>query len=131
MASIVVIDDDRDFQHLLKLHLTAVGHEVRTFAAASEALPGILHAIPDLVLLDIGLPRMNGYELLNLLRQNPQTSAIPVLLLTGMVDDDSRARGLRLGAAALLEKPVQRDALLKAIDDALRGTKKAPVKGRD
>jgi DNA-binding response OmpR family regulator len=67
---------------------------------------------------------MDGFELLEVLRRDETTRSTPVILLTGLVDDDNYVRGIRLGATAYLTKPVLRDELLKTISGALRGAAK-------
>ena len=121
MASILVIEDDSSLRDTLRIHLTSAGYSVRVAADATEAIRAILATVPDLVLSDITLPYMDGFELLEVLRRDESTRSIPVILLTGLVDDDSYVRGLQLGATAYLTKPVLRDELLKAITAALRG----------
>ena len=120
MASILVIEDDKSLRDTLRLHLTAAGYAVRTAAEATEAIKAILADVPDLILSDVTLPYMNGFELLETLRRDEITKSVPVVLLTGLVDDDNYVKGLQLGAAAYLTKPVLRDELLKTIAAALR-----------
>jgi len=119
-ASIVVIDDDAELQNLLRLHLMAVGYSVRIAGSAKEGMRAIQSNVPDLILTDIAMPDMDGYELLKTLQRDDATRAIPVILLTGTVDDDSRLHGMQLGAAAYLEKPVTRCDLLKSVSTALQ-----------
>lgn len=119
-ASIVVIDDDAELQNLLRLHLMAVGYSVRIAGSAKEGMRAIQSNVPDLILTDIAMPDMDGYELLKTLQRDDATRAIPVILLTGTVDDDSRLHGMQLGAAAYLEKPVTRRDLLKSVSTALQ-----------
>lgn len=123
-ASIVVIDDDAELQNLLRLHLMAVGYSVRIAGSAKEGMRAIQSNVPDLILTDIAMPDMDGYELLRTLQRDDATRAIPVILLTGTVDDDSRLHGMQLGAAAYLEKPVTRRDLLKSVSTALQAAGK-------
>ena len=97
---------------------------MRVAADAAEGIRAILAALPDLILSDISLPYMDGLELLDVLRRDETTHAIPVILLTGRVDDENYLRGMQLGAAAYLTKPVKREELLKAIAGALRTVNK-------
>jgi len=124
MASILVIEDDPSLRDTLRIHLSSAGYSVRVAADATEAIRAILAGVPDLVLSDISLPYMDGFELLEVLRRDESTRSIPVILLTGLVDDDSYVRGIKLGAIAYLTKPVLRDELLKAISGALRSAGK-------
>ncbi len=126
MASILVIEDDPSLRDTLRIHLSSAGYSVRVAADATEAIRAILTGVPDLVLSDVSLPYMDGFELLEVLRRDETTRSIPVILLTGLVDDDSYLRGIKLGATAYLTKPVLRDELLKTIAGALRGAGKKP-----
>jgi len=124
MASILVIEDDPSLRDTLRIHLSSAGYSVRVAADATEAIRSILAAVPDLVLSDVSLPYMDGFELLEVLRRDETTRSVPVILLTGLVDDDSYVKGIKLGATAYLTKPVLRDELLKTISGALRSAMK-------
>ncbi len=124
MASILVIEDDSSLRDTLRMHLSAAGYSVRIAADATEAIRAILIGVPDLILSDITLPYMNGFELLEVLRRDESTRSIPVILLSGLVDDDNYVKGILLGATAYLTKPVLRDELLKTISGALRSAAK-------
>ena len=124
MASILVIEDDPSLRDTLRIHLSSAGYSVRVAADATEAIRSILTTVPDLVLSDVSLPYMDGFELLEVLRRDETTRSVPVILLTGLVDDDSYVKGIKLGATAYLTKPVLRDELLKTISGALRSAMK-------
>ncbi len=124
MANILVIEDDSSLRDTLRIHLKSVGYSVRVAADATEAIRAILESLPDLILSDLTLPYMDGFELLEVLRREESTRGIPVILLTGLADDDNYVKGIRLGASAYLTKPVLRDELLKTISGALRGAAK-------
>ena len=128
MASIVLIEDDASLRETLKMHLSSEGYAVRAAADAAEGIRAILEEVPDLILTDISLPYMDGLELLDVLRRDETTSQVPVILLTGRVDDDNYLKGMQLGAAYYLTKPVSREELLKTIRAALRGANKTPPK---
>lgn len=126
MASILIIEDDPSLRDTLRIHLTSAGYSVQVAADATEAIRAILTGVPDLILSDVSLPYMDGFELLEVLRRDESTRSVPVILLTGLVDDESYVRGLKLGASAYLTKPVLRADLLREISAALRNaTKKA------
>jgi len=126
MASILIIEDDSSLRDTLRIHLSSAGYVVRVAADATEAIRAILAGVPDLILSDVSLPYMDGFELLEVLRRDESTRSVPVILLTGLVDDDSYVRGLQLGATAYLTKPVLREELLKAIAAGLRSAGKKP-----
>ena len=120
MAKIVIIEDDLTFLDLLRVHLGGAGHEVLTAEDAVLGLRAVIDNAPDLILLDLTVPYLDGFEMIAALRNDPATQAIPVIVLTGRGDDETYTRARDLGAAELLTKPVERDLLMKAIDGRLR-----------
>ncbi len=123
MAKIVVIEDDLTFLDLLRVHLAGAGHEVLTAEDAVLGLRAIIASAPDLILLDLSIPYLDGFEMIEALRTDPATRDIPVIVLTGRGDDETYSRARELGAAQLLTKPVERDLLMKAIDGQLGSSK--------
>ena len=121
MAKIVVIEDDLTFLDLLRVHLASAGHEVLTAEDAALGLRAVITEGPDLILLDLTVPYLDGFEILKALSSDPATKSIPVIVLTGRGDDEAFARARSLGASRFLTKPVARDALIGAIDSLLRG----------
>ena len=119
MAKIVVIEDDLTFLDLLRVHLAGAGHEVLTAEDAVLGLRAIIAGAPDLILLDLSVPYLDGFEMIETLRTDPATRDIPVIVLTGRGDDETYARARELGAAQLLTKPVERNLLIRAIDGEL------------
>jgi DNA-binding response OmpR family regulator len=119
MGKLLVIEDDFSLRDLLRVHLGALGHHVRVAADAAEAIHTIFDQMPDLVLLDINMPYLNGFELLEALRGDELTQAVPVIVLTARSDDDSYARAMHLGAKRYITKPVQLDELISAINSTL------------
>ena len=128
MAKIVVIEDDLTFLDLLRVHLAGAGHEVLTAEDAVLGLRAIIASAPDLILLDLAVPYLDGFEMIEALRTDPATRNIPVIVLTGRGDDETYSRARELGAAQLLTKPVARDLLMKAIDGQLNSNKQRPGK---
>jgi DNA-binding response OmpR family regulator len=119
LAKILVIEDDLTFLDLVRVHLASAGHEVVTAEDAALGLRAIIGETPDLIILDIFVPYLDGFELLETLRTDPATQPIPVIVLTGHSDDDTHARARKLGAGDFLTKPVERDRLLKSIEKLL------------
>jgi DNA-binding response OmpR family regulator len=128
LAKIVVIEDDLTFLDLLRVHLSGAGHEVLTAEDAVLGLRAIIANAPELILLDLSVPYMDGFEMLKALRSDPSTRNIPVIVLTGRGDDETYTRARELGAAQLLTKPVERDLLIKAIDGQLGSRSPHPGK---
>ncbi len=120
MAKIVIIEDDLTFLDLLRVHLGGAGHEVLTAEDAVLGLRAVIDNAPDLILLDLTVPYLDGFEMIAALRNDPATQAIPVIVLTGRGDDETYTRARDLGAPELLTKPVERDLLMKAIDGRLK-----------
>jgi CheY-like chemotaxis protein len=115
---IAVIDDDRFIRYLLDLHLRKAGYEV--FAAEDAVAAGhlIVECKPDLILCDVDMPFMDGYEFVSALRADPVTRDIPVIFLT--VNKSVGERAKQLGAGHLV-KPVMADELLLTVAELLRG----------
>ena len=104
-AQILVVDDDRSIAMLLIQILTSEGYRVSCAGDGRQALEAINHDPPDLVLLDLDMPLMGGYEVCRRIKQDPATHLIPVLILTGQSSSEARLKGWDLGADEFLTKP--------------------------
>jgi DNA-binding response OmpR family regulator len=124
MRKILVVDDDADLLDLLTTGLTAAGFSVITASNGRDALEQA-RSVPDLVVLDLVLPEMDGFTVCQSLKRNRDTSAIPVLLLTGLMSELTRFAGLESGANAYVTKPVTLDELIPKIR-SLMGEEPAP-----
>ena len=111
-GKVAVIDDDRLIRYLLDLHLRKTGYEVFTAEDAVAAGRVVLEAKPDLILCDVDMPFMDGYEFVSALRADPVTRHIPVIFLTVNKNLSERAKGLGAGH---LVKPVMADELLRTV----------------
>jgi DNA-binding response OmpR family regulator len=120
---ILIIDDDVGFRDLLRLHLSAAGYQVQVAEDGVTGGRALLAQTPDLIVSDLNMPFLNGFELLSLLRSDAETASIPVILLSGRSDGDTMAKAVELGAADFLTKPVTRDQLLESIEACLVRTK--------
>ena len=118
-ATILVVDDDESIRELLRLHLSAAGYAVQVAADAIEAGYSVLRAPPDLILTDISMPHMDGFQFVEALRADKSIAPIPVIFLTSIEDGDSR--GKELGAAGYLTKPVRADRLLALVAQHVSG----------
>ena len=116
---ILIIEDDVGFRNLLRIQLSLAGYIPEAVEDGAEAGKALLERPPDLVLSDLGIPYLNGFELLSLVRSNDKTASIPVILLSGRSDDDSVSKAMKLGAAEFLVKPVKLEALLNSIQVCL------------
>ena len=116
-TAVYLVDDDDAVRDSLKTLLESYGLEVRDFSSGREFLANAAVAEAACLILDLHLPVVSGLDLLTMMRQ--QRMSLPVVLITGRSDKETRERALRAGAVAFLEKPVREDALIAAIDAAL------------
>ena len=113
---VLVVDDDRVIQQLLEVNLELEGYEVvATAADGKEALEKIAELKPDLVILDIMMPKMDGLEVCRRLRADPDLAKIPVILLSARAQDMDIREGLEIGASAYLTKPFDPVELLEVV----------------
>ena len=119
-ARILVVDDVAANIRLLSARLTAEFYEMASAASGPDALALADTWSPDVVLLDVMMPGMDGYEVCRELKRNPRTAHIPVILLTALTDREERVRGLEAGADDFLSKPVNRVELVKRVENMLR-----------
>ena len=126
--TVVVVEDDRASLDLISAYLDGFAVDVVIARDGDEGLSAIRRHIPAAVLLDIRLPRTDGWEVLRRVRTDPATAAVPVIVVSIV---DERARGLAMGASAYLVKPVHRDALVGALREvgALTGAVAAAPRG--
>ncbi len=108
---ILVVDDENINLRLVSRLLEMEGYEVVTAQSGESALHLIEQKQPDLALLDVMMPLMDGYELCRRLRQNPLTAQIPIVMLTALVDENDRLKGIEAGADDCLPKPFDVDVL--------------------
>jgi CheY-like chemotaxis protein len=101
---ILLIEDDRFLRKAAEVRLRRSGYEVITAADGEEALAAVHNAAPDLILLDLIMPKLQGFEVLRRLKANDGTKAIPVVVLTNLSQDADRARAMEEGAAGYYVK---------------------------
>jgi len=112
-GTILIVDDDQSIRELLSLHLSAAGYEVHVAADAISAGYMVLRSPPDLIISDIKMPHMDGFEFIAALKADPTLPKIPVIFLTSYDQGDDR--GKELGAVGYLMKPVRADRLLQLV----------------
>jgi two-component system, sensor histidine kinase and response regulator len=117
---ILVVDDQDANRLLMRDLLESQGHEVLEATGGTEALQRVGEAMPDVVLLDIGMPGMDGFEVCRRLKADPVTASIPVLLVTAMTQRDQRLLGIGAGANDYITKPVDRSDLSLRVGNAIR-----------
>lgn len=119
-ATILVVDDDEFNLKLLKKMLAIEGHAVRIAASGEEALASVAEQLPDLVLLDVMMPGIDGFEVARRLKAGSRTRSIPIIMITALEDDESRLKGLEAGAEEFLTKPVNRAELQMRVKSLLK-----------
>lgn len=119
-ARILAVDDQRDAARLLQLRLQAAGFDCFICPDGASALEFLSRELVDLIILDVVMPRMDGYELCRRLKSNPRTRDIPVLFLTAKLELDDKVQGLDAGAHDYLSKPIEQSELLARTKAALR-----------
>lgn len=112
---ILVIDDTEDIRELVASVLTTYGFTVRVAANGQLGAQMLKDEKPDLVICDVNMPAMNGYDLLATVRDSSQTASIPFILMTGLVSRDGFRRGMVCGADDYLVKPFTPDELIEAV----------------
>lgn len=120
--TILVVEDDVDQRELIKLHLLDAGYMVRGAANGLEAAASCLQITPDLVISDVHMPRMSGFDMIRILKSEPAMKDIPVIFLT--VDEGARTEGEGLGAIEYLAKPFKPASLLMLVGKHLGSIKK-------
>jgi sigma-B regulation protein RsbU (phosphoserine phosphatase) len=121
-ATILVVDDDVDAVRWLETLLRPRGYAVVTAATGAEALQQVEREPPDLILLDVMMPMVDGFEVCKLLKDSPATRLIPVVIMTALDRVEDRIKGIDAGADDFLTKPINRDELLARIRTSLRLT---------
>lgn len=119
-ARVLIVDDERHNRQLLEAMLAPEGILTRGASTGEEALVMVDQQPPDLILLDIMMPGMDGYQVAAMLRGNLSTTSIPIIMVTALDDRRARMRGLNVGAEDFLTKPVDRAELCARVKNLLR-----------
>ena len=116
---LLIVDDEPNLLRAVAACLRGEGYEVDTARSGEEALVQIAQRLPDLIVSDIRMPRMDGYALARQLRNNPRTHLIPIVFLTAKDESSDRIAGIRSGVDAYLTKPFEPDELVAVIGNIL------------
>jgi DNA-binding response OmpR family regulator len=122
METIYAIDDDANILRLVRNYLEQAGYRVGVASNAETGLSLLRHAPPDLLLLDLGLPDRDGWDLTRLMRADRQLASIPIIMLTARVGDSDRITGLELGADDYITKPFNPREVVARVRAVLRRT---------
>jgi DNA-binding response OmpR family regulator len=120
VARVLVVEDSPDIAQLIRHYLERAGHAVDHATSGTDVLPRVQAAPPDLVVLDLMLPGMDGLLVCQALRQNAATAAIPIIMLTARGEEADRVRGLELGADDYVVKPFSPKELVARVAALLR-----------
>jgi two-component system phosphate regulon response regulator PhoB len=123
---ILVVDDEPEAVELVEFNLKQAGYDVATAADGAEALKKTRALLPSLIVLDVMLPEMDGLEVCKMLRRDPATAAVPIIMLTAKAAEIDRVLGLELGADDYLTKPFSpRELVLRVKKQLARGRGKS------
>ena len=117
---ILVVDDEKELLELVKLRLEPSGYSIITASDGLEGLEKAKTERPDLIILDLMLPKMNGYEVCRLLKFDIEYKKIPIILFTARASDEDQATGIKSGADAYVVKPFNSKILLEKIKELIK-----------
>lgn len=120
MAKLLVIDDEIQLIEMVKMRLEANGHEVITAKDGQEGLAKAKSENPELIMCDIMMPKMDGYKVCGLLKNDSRYSKIPIILFTARAQEEDTKLGKEVGADAYVTKPFEPPILLAKIDELLK-----------
>ena len=116
----LVVEDDRDIAELVAHHLDKAGYSSEILRSGVEVMPAVRERPPALVVLDLMLPGRNGLDVCRSMRADPRTSAVPIIMLTAMIDETDRIVGLELGGDDYVTKPFSPKELVARVGAVLR-----------
>ena len=125
-SRVLIVEDEPDIRELVVHHLKREGYQVSAASSGEEALRQVQAAPPDLIILDLMVPAMDGLEVCRRLRQDPATASLPIVMLTAKGDEIDRVLGLEIGADDYVVKPFSPKELLARVRAVLRRSGSAP-----
>lgn len=132
MAKILLVEDDTNLQDIYAARLGAEGHEVTSATDGESALASAVKVLPDLVILDVMMPKISGFDVLDILRTTPETKDAKVIMMTALSQDEDRQRGIKMGANRYLVKSqVTLEDVITAVNEELTGNITPPATAQD
>jgi CheY-like chemotaxis protein len=119
--SVLIVDDESMTRNLLRLMLERAGYEIWEAADGVEALEAVRENQPDAMILDVMMPNMDGIAVCEVLRSEPETADLPVIMLSARTHLNAIESGLRAGATRYLSKPISRQDLLQNVQEVIEG----------
>ncbi|MEP7185876.1 MAG: response regulator [Rhodanobacter sp.] len=119
MANILIIDDSPTDIRVFTTLLERAGHHIAAVSSAEEGIERVRGELPDLIIMDVIMPGMNGFQATRTLTRDPVTADVPIVMITTKSMETDRVWGLRQGARAFITKPVNEKELLSCINDLL------------
>jgi len=120
MANILIAEDERDIRDLIQFTLMFAGHKITAAANGAEALELAPKVKPDLIMMDVRMPKMTGYEACREMKKIDEIKNVPVIFLSAKGQDEEKQTGIEAGAVAYILKPFAPDELTKQIADILK-----------
>ena len=127
MNRILVVDDDKQIVRLVRSYLEQAGYQVLTASDGETALHSIRHDDPNLVVLDLMLPDLDGWEITRIVRSDPKIAGLPIVMLTARVEDTDKIVGLEIGADDYIAKPFNPREVVARVRAVLRRSGSTPV----
>ena len=128
MTKILLVEDDQSLREIYGIRLTAEGYEIASAGDGEAALALTVKERPDLIISDVMMPKISGFDMLDILRSTPETANIKVIMMTALSADDQKARGESLGADRFLVKSqVGIEDVVNAVHEVLNDTNGAPT----
>ena len=126
MTRVLVVEDDRDIAELVERYLQKAGFSTEVLASGRDALKALADRAPDLLILDLMLPHVDGLEICRAARNDARTAAMPIIMLTARADESERIVGLEIGADDYIDKPFSPNELVARVRALLRRTQRQP-----
>ncbi|MFC1520967.1 response regulator transcription factor [Elusimicrobiota bacterium] len=122
MARVFVAEDEANLLALVYDNLEMAGYQIETARDGDEALQKIRASLPDIAILDLLMPKKTGWDVAKILKSDPKTSHIPIIILTASVSDEEIAKAQNLGIAKYIKKPYEPETVTAAIEEILKKT---------